>query len=35
LVEEWSYEETFKPNLEEYLDMSKWFRDSLEHIPRG
>ena len=34
LVEPWSYEETFLPHLEDYLDSSRYFRDSLEHIPR-
>lgn len=33
LVEPWSYEETFLPNLSNYVQMSRRFRDSLD-IPR-
>lgn len=35
LVEPWSYEETFRPHLAEYLETSRAFRGSLTHIPRG
>jgi hypothetical protein len=35
LVEPWGYEETFRPHLQDYLEMSREFRDSLTHIPRG
>ena len=34
LVAPWSYEGTFRPHLQDYLETSRAFRDSLD-IPRG